>query len=212
MTSADQRMINHWWWRPGWRVGRSFYTWHVTFEEGSALAGLADRYRDTLQKFPSLDVLSTGQLHLTMQGIGFTDEVSDADVADIVTATQHELAALPSRTVQAGPPYVDAETVQLALQPVSEVDEVRAALRRGIAAVWGAERVPEPTDGYRPHVSLAYSNAEADRAEIAGAVQEIGGLTVVVRIDAVSLIRLNRDQARYDWTELAVASLHDSSA
>ena len=25
MTAADDRMISHWWWRPGWRVGRAFY-------------------------------------------------------------------------------------------------------------------------------------------------------------------------------------------
>lgn len=204
---TDDRMVSHWWWRPGWRVGRSFYTWHVTFRDDSAMAGLADQYRERLQEFPSLDALSTGQLHLTIQGIGFTDEVSDADLAAIVTATQTELAALPSRTVDAGPPYVDAETVQLALHPADLVDDVRAALRRGIAVVWGDDRVPEASSGYRPHVTLAYSNAEAERAEIASAVESVGRLTAAVRIDAVSLIRLNRDQARYDWTEVATAPL-----
>jgi hypothetical protein len=37
MTAADDRMISHWWLRPGWRVGRAFYTWHVTFDEGSVV-------------------------------------------------------------------------------------------------------------------------------------------------------------------------------
>ncbi|MDT5026262.1 MAG: hypothetical protein QOE61_2688, partial [Micromonosporaceae bacterium] len=24
---------DHWYWRPGWSVGRRFYTWHLTFAD-----------------------------------------------------------------------------------------------------------------------------------------------------------------------------------
>ena len=38
MTTADDRMTSHWWWRPGWSVGRAVYTWYVTFDGDSAMA------------------------------------------------------------------------------------------------------------------------------------------------------------------------------
>ena len=47
-------MRDHWWWRPGWRVGRSFYTWHVTFADQTAVAGLVADYAPVLERLPSL--------------------------------------------------------------------------------------------------------------------------------------------------------------
>ncbi|MGH3777668.1 MAG: hypothetical protein ACRDRR_18385 [Pseudonocardiaceae bacterium] len=40
MTETAQFMRDHWWW-PGWRVGRSSYTWHVTFDDQPAVHRLA---------------------------------------------------------------------------------------------------------------------------------------------------------------------------
>lgn len=200
MTERTEAMISHWWWRPGWHVGRSFYTWHVTFDDNSAMARLASRYRLTLEQFPGLDVLRIGQLHLTIQGI--TDEVSDDDLSTIVAATEVELRAGAKRSVEAGPAHVDSETVQVALLPVLAVAEVRAALRRGIASAWGSDGVPESEEEFRPHVTLAYSNAENDRVGIARAVEQVDAAAERFRIDAVSLIRLNRDFGRYEWLKL----------
>jgi hypothetical protein len=45
VLDASGRMRNHWWWRPGWRVGRRMCTWHATFEGHPALHGLAERYQ-----------------------------------------------------------------------------------------------------------------------------------------------------------------------
>jgi len=33
MPESAEQMIDHWWWRPGWSVGRKFYTWHLTFAD-----------------------------------------------------------------------------------------------------------------------------------------------------------------------------------
>lgn len=195
-------MISHWWWRPGWAVGKSFYTWHLTFTDGSPMAKLADAYRSVLQDFPTLDVLTTDQLHMTIQGIGFTDAVRDDDLSAIVEATRSELAKLSRPTVEARTPHVDAETVQVAIQPVEAVWDLRLALRRGIAAVW--DEVPESMDGFRPHVTLAYSNAESSsRREIEDTVHAVDSTPAAFEISALSLIRMNRDNTRYEWDEVA---------
>jgi hypothetical protein len=49
----------------------------------------------TLQKFAVLGALGADQLHLTIQGIGFTDAVREDDVAAIVEATRKELTLTP---------------------------------------------------------------------------------------------------------------------
>jgi 2'-5' RNA ligase len=186
-------MASHWWWRPGWAAGKSFYTWHITFADGSPMAKFANGYRSVLQGFSTLDVLRTDQLHMTLQGIGFTDAVRDEDVSAIVEATRNQLARLSPPTI--------SETVQAAVQPVSSVRELRLALRRGIAAVW--DDVPETMDGFRPHVTLAYSNAESgSRREIEEAVRGADSIPARFEVSTLSLIRLNRDNTRYEWDEL----------
>jgi hypothetical protein len=49
-----ERMRDHWWWRPGWRIGRSFYTWHITFGDQPAIDQLADGYAPALDGLPTL--------------------------------------------------------------------------------------------------------------------------------------------------------------
>jgi hypothetical protein len=44
MAETAQAMRDHWWWRPGWGVGRSFYTWHITFDDQPAVDRLAAEY------------------------------------------------------------------------------------------------------------------------------------------------------------------------
>ncbi|MGB6163316.1 MAG: hypothetical protein WCF33_10685 [Pseudonocardiaceae bacterium] len=80
MAETVQAMRDHWWWRPGWRVGRSFYTWHMTFDDQPAAHQLAADYAHMLKDLSTLDLIPVRWLHLTMQGIGFTDEVDRADV------------------------------------------------------------------------------------------------------------------------------------
>lgn len=129
-------MRNHWWWRPGWAVGRSFYTWHITFAEQAELRELAEAYTPVLAELPMLDHIPVQWLHLTMQGVGFTDEVAQADVDAIVEAARRRLAELEPFTVTVGPPHVDPETIQMSVQPVEPLRNVRASIRAAIGEVW----------------------------------------------------------------------------
>src|SRR5262245_33980474 len=76
---------DHWWWRPGWRLGRRAYTFHITFEDGTVEGGpdlhrLTAAYQASLAGMPGLDLVPLQWLHLTMQNVGFTDEVGESDV------------------------------------------------------------------------------------------------------------------------------------
>ena len=210
MTTEDvptfDRMRDHWWWRPGWRVGRAFYTWHLTFDHAPDVHRLAGEYAEALD-IPGLDVIPPRWLHLTMQGIGFTDEIPESEDDAIADAARRRLAQVPSFDVMLGPTLTDPEVVRLHVHPAEPVAQVRAAIREGIADVWGPDRVPEAEAGFTPHVSLAYSSSDGPAEPI---LRAAGSRTVEpasARISEAQLIVLNRDHREYQWENFAVAAL-----
>lgn len=200
---TEQMMRDHWWWRPGWRVGRRMYTWHITFDGQDQLHALVDVYQERLASLAGLDPIPRPWLHLTTQGLGFVDEIPDADVEGVVEAASERLAALNAPTVDVGPAIVDPEVVRLKVQPASKMVPIRRALRDAIVAVRGSELLPEG-DEWEPHISVAYSNAAGPMAPIA-TMLEPKFAPVPVTINEVQLIILGRDNQLYEWETRAVA-------
>jgi len=93
VSVRPERMRDHWWWRPGWRAGRRLYTWHLTFEGHHDLHRLVGTYQDCLD-VPELDLVPLEGLHLTMQGVGFTDQLSQQQVRQIVVAAERRCGML----------------------------------------------------------------------------------------------------------------------
>lgn len=106
MSDDEERMRDHWWWRPGWRPGRRMYTWHFTFDGQTALHELVNAYQERLAGLPSLDPIPRQWLHLTTQSIGFTDEVSDSDIDAIVKASRELLGGTPGRQSPSDPQWL----------------------------------------------------------------------------------------------------------
>jgi 2'-5' RNA ligase len=190
----------HWWWRPGQRVGRRFYAVHATFAAAAEVQEMAAQARDRLAGIQYLDLIPGRWLHLTMQGIGFADEVSDGDLRAITAAAAARLAVVPPVTIALGPPEVAGEGVTCWASPPRALDQVRDAVRTGIADVWGDDRVPETPD-WAAHVSVAYANADGPGAVIEAALEGMGAAETTVR--AVDLIRLGRDSHVYEWETIA---------
>ena len=53
---------DHWWWRPGWREGRSFYTWHVTFSSDETVHEAVSTYKSALDRIGTLDPVEVEDL------------------------------------------------------------------------------------------------------------------------------------------------------
>jgi 2'-5' RNA ligase len=202
---TSDRMADHWWWRPGWRPGRRMYTWHITFGRQPAVRDLAARYQATLAGLPGLDLVPTRWLHLTTQGVGFTDEVGDDDLAAVISAARDRLAAICPVRVTLGPAQVTPEAILLDVSPAGEIMAIRTGLRAAISEVWPASRVPEPA-AWMPHVSIAYSNTTAPSKPYTAALAECGETTQGL-IQTVDLIVLQRDQHMYEWTTRAEVPL-----
>ena len=188
---------DHWWWRPGWRPGRCFFTFHVTFADQPEVQALVASATTRLAGLPGLDLVPAQWLHLTMQGIGFSDEVADDNLAKIIAAAREHLSVVPPVTVRIGPVVVADEGVACRAGPAGALDPARDAVRAAIGGVWGTDRVPEAAE-WTPHVSVAYASADGpgDRFEAAlNGLGDVAGVTV----RAVDLIRLGRDRHVYEW-------------
>lgn len=196
---------DHWYWRPGWRKGRSFYTWHLTFADHPEAARLVTAYQPLLDKLPGITPVPLQWLHLTMQGVGFTDRVELRDVDAIVEAAHSRCAALSPFNVTIGPAQVDPETIQLPVRPVEPLQDLRNRIRAAIADVWGPDSTPELPE-LRPHISLGYWNQPAPAAPLIDALATTTKHTADLTVSSITLIDLNRDHHMYEWTD--VASVH----
>jgi 2'-5' RNA ligase len=205
VTLHHETMRNHWWWRPGWSVGRRFYTWHLTFEEQPDVHRLAGAYRDGLQDVPGLTLIPDQWLHLTMQGINFVDDVDDKTVQAIVDAATARLAVLPAFDIEIGPAVVDPEAILLRVHPDGPVRAVRDAIRAAIGEV--LTEVPERAEGFTPHVSVAYSSDDGPTGPVAGALARVDIPSATARITSAELIVLHRDNLMYEWQPYAQVPL-----
>jgi hypothetical protein len=66
----------------------------ASHRRGSKLRELAADYQKALTGVPGIDLIPPQWLHLTMQGIGFTDEIDADELAALDHALTAELAAI----------------------------------------------------------------------------------------------------------------------
>ncbi|WP_241027561.1 2'-5' RNA ligase family protein [Streptomyces verrucosisporus] len=200
-----ETMADHWWWRPGWKPGRRFYTWHFTFRTATEVHRLADAYRRGLADVPGLALVPDRWLHLTMQGLGFVDEVPEQDARAIADAARRRLAGLAPFQLRLHQPEITPEAIRWEAEPSGPPAAVRAAVRAAIADVW--DDVPEPADGFAPHVTIAYSNGDGPADPVARALEAVDVEPATARIEQVDLIVLGRDDRMYEWEDFAAVRL-----
>lgn len=198
---------NHWWWRPGWREGRTFYTWHLTFATQPELHRLVTDYQTALADVPGLDLIPAKWLHITMQGLGFTDEITDTDAYTITEATGQLLADLPAPTLAFHQPVIRPEAIAFTPRPADAVRLIRARIRDAIGHVWRPDNIPENPDGYEPHLSIAYVNTPGLATTVRKALDAVSPEPANATITTASLIKLERTGHLYHWTCFAVLHL-----
>jgi hypothetical protein len=199
-------LANHWWWRPGWQVGTRFYTWHVTVDDLPALAEHVLAYQEPLRELAFLDLIPRRWLHITVQGVGHTRDVTKSERAALVSVVGDRLHRLTAPTLTFAAPVLHREAIVIPPTDPEPLKSIHAAIRDGIAEAYGP---PEgaPTSDFRPHVSVAYPNASADAGPVRAALDSIHPEPVDVTITHASLIEVHRDNRMYEWTTVATAPL-----
>jgi hypothetical protein len=185
--------------RPQWRDGRSFYTWQSTFDGRPEIAALYASYADLLAELPEFTPVPLEWTHVALQGVGFTDRVPDADLAEIIDATRIRLAFVEPFPVTIGPATLSSGSIQLPVRPVESLQHLRDLIRAAFTDVWGDDAVPELPE-LDPHIALAYSNHVAPAAPPANRLQEHPPVSTALSITSISLATLTRTDHLYHWT------------
>lgn len=197
------KVHNHWWWRPGWSLGRHFLACHLTFEDATELHRLVDRYQEALREVPNLDLIPRRWLHLTMRGIGFVDQLSQDQVRQLRRSIGDALQNVPPIDVTFSDIVVRPEAVYLPAHPASLLVELHSRIGQAIESALGPGKCQEPPEqatSYRPHVSVGYVNADGPAQPIRDALATAASTTANVRITEVPLLVFNRDHRMYQWT------------
>ncbi|MFD7655070.1 2'-5' RNA ligase family protein [Actinosynnema sp. NPDC059797] len=207
MPEHAEQLVNHWYWRPGWRPGREFYTWHLTFNGEHDLHRLVSEYQEALRDVPGLDLVPLDWLHITMQGVGFVDEVPETDMRKIVDAVSARLSDLQRKTLRFQAFTTRPQAIALKPEPPDAVHDIRNRIRQGIADVWGESRVPESDVTFEPHLSVAYVNTDGPSTPVRTALSGHGFEPAEAVIDRAHLIRLRRHEHTYVWSDVAAVRL-----
>ncbi|WTY50986.1 2'-5' RNA ligase family protein [Micromonospora sp. NBC_01412] len=206
---ALDSLVNHWE-RTGWRQGRRSYHWMMCLGESEALRALATVCQAGLGHIPTLDMVPLKGLHLTVQKVGFTDEVPAAQLDQIVAAARRRLEGLSPFSLRVGPLAGSAGAVRFSAGPHPPVRSVRQALRRALAEVRGERAVPARATEFVPHVSIAYNNTPTDAAPVIDLVASLRSVaSVTTAIHSVELVELRREPRSYAWDVLATGTLGD---
>ncbi len=197
-----EHVTNHWWWRPGSRVGRRSYACHLALRDADAVCDLSQHYQQALESVGGFDLIPRQWQHLTMQGLGFADEISDDDLAAAVDSIAARLATIDPITLTFTGPAIYAEAVALSVHPADDARRLRATIQAGVADAWGPDRVRKAGVHYRPHSSIGYVNTEAPVQPIREALQRLEPRTARVTVETVPVIEMHRDNRMYEWREI----------
>ncbi|MFY1652151.1 2'-5' RNA ligase family protein [Solwaraspora sp. WMMB762] len=163
-----------------------------------ALADLATRCQEQLRDLPNIDLVPTTSLHITMQRLAFTDEVSPDVAAAVVNDVRRRCADLPAIPVEIGPLAGSPGAVRFSVGPPEPVSRLRDLIRESIAKVRGPTALPERASRFVPHVSIAYHNTPADARPLVQRVASLRRLSPVATvIRSIDLVELYRSGHRY---------------
>lgn len=212
---AAPTVRNHWWWRPGWRTGRHFYACHLTLDGQPRLRALVRQYQNAIAHLPNLDLIPPHWLHVTMQGIGFTDEVSATELAAITSRLGERLRGMKAPAATFRRPTIHPEAVVLEAEPLEPLYQLRLAMYEVVASVLGPDRFHEPSPEaghFTPHVSVAYVNSDGLVQPIAHALGSIEPQPVTATFDTASLLVFHRDRRMYEWTQATPLPIGDAAS
>ena len=205
-TPLPAAVRDHWWWRPGWGQGRHFYACHLTLDDQPELRALVEDYQKPLAGMKQIDLIPPQWLHLTMQGIGFTDQISADDLGALGDVLAAELATIEQPAVEFHYLTVHPEAIYLQAHPASALYPLRQRMHHAVASVLGPEKFSDPPPDrvdFLPHVSIGYINQDGEAKPIASVLSGLVTRPVSVTFTKADLLEYHRDHRMYEWTSAA---------
>lgn len=193
---------NHWWWRPGWRVGTRYYAFHLAVGDSPGLSSLVAQYQNAIKHVDGLDLIPREWLHLTMQGLAFVGDISAEDLATVFKTTREVLSDLEPFTLTFNRPVIRPEAIALAPDPVEPLNRLRVSVRSAVEKALGPGTVDLGPAVFQPHVSFAYVSADQSAADVLAQLDAVRSVPAELQVDSVPLIEMHRDNRMYEWRQL----------
>jgi 2'-5' RNA ligase len=197
---------DHWQWLPEWVVDRVCLLWYLTFESQPELARQAEQVQACLGDVALVDVVPAPWLHLTLDDVGFADELRHDQVEQVVASARTSVAGWTPPPIRLGPLAPMDDSVVLAAGPVPELVDLHDRLRAATSGVLGAEAA-SCLDDFRPHVTLAYLNDACEPEAVMGPLGPVAASQVVVAGPRLTLAAVTRRDRHYEWTSCAELTL-----
>ena len=205
-VAASETFKSHWWWRPGWKPGRRMYSFFLTFEHSMESAEQIQSHYAPALITDALDIVPARWMHLTVQGLGFTDEVERLEVDAVTAAITEACRGVSAISISVSNPTVAEEGVVLKAAPSDPL----AALKLLVRDILTDVRDPSLLEGsaaFTPHVTLAYANKSADAAGTIRSLAQLGPFSIEVNFNRMQLVRLGRDEQMYTWQVISEIGL-----
>jgi 2'-5' RNA ligase len=197
---------DHWQWRPEWSSDRPCLLWYLTFEGQPELSRKAHEAQDRLSGVSAVDVVPTAWLHLTLDDVGFADELAPDQVESVVATTRSAVSGWAMPPLTLGPVTPMGDAVVLQADPAEDLAELRDRLRAATTAAMGHE-TPSRLNEFRPHVTLAYLNDSCETSTVLDPLEPVAAEQVVVAAPQVTLASVTRREHHYQWTTRAEITL-----
>lgn len=202
---AVDRMANHWD-RPGWTPGRRSYHWMLTFEGADDVQHIA-KLCQTRVDAPSFDPVPLDALHITMGRVAFTDEVVGREVDEVADVARQRCMRLAAFDLAVGPLAGSRGALRFSVSPWTPLLALHRELATATQQVLGA-RATADTTYFRPHLSIAYANADVAAPPLMPIFGELQDLPVVkAAVSSVVLVELRREERAYRYDVLADLAL-----
>jgi 2'-5' RNA ligase len=175
----------------------------MTLDDQPQLRELVASYQQALATTPGIDLIPPQWLHLTMQGIGFVDEIGRGELVALGNALTTELGTIKPPAVEFHSLTVRPEAIYLKAHPADALYPLRQRMHDAVAAVLGPTRFPEAEperSKFNPHVSIGYVNQDQEAEPIAEALRSLTPRTISITFAKANLLEFHRDHHMYEWT------------
>jgi 2'-5' RNA ligase len=191
-----QQLHNHW----ERKIGPPAYYWYLTFDDCTDLHAMARRCRDAAL-LPYYDFTSPSGLHMTLDRIAFSSDVTPGFMQAITSAVAQACTDMPAFEITVGGLGGTPGALGFSAFPAEPLQRLRDLLRMATLSTY--PNAPVKTTGFQPHVAIAYCNSDLPAMDVVAAVERLSGLdTATILIKHVALVLLEQQPRAYSWQEI----------
>ncbi|MEV0543393.1 2'-5' RNA ligase family protein [Nocardia salmonicida] len=189
-----------------WAPGRTGYYRYLTFDD-TDLIQLAAECQQALA-IGGIDPVPLDALHITMLGIGSTDDVAEGQIDGLISVARERLSDVKPFDLTVGPLSGSRSAIRFSVAPWDPLLDLHQLLSTCTGEVLRSVVSASSAARFRPHLGIAYNNIDRTAVEVVDAVAELRGAERVnVRVNQVEMVVLRREDHTYRWDTRTVLAL-----